>query len=591
MIRHGQFAARRRAGAAPAHARHLAAALLAAAFAAGAAVAQIPEISETIEVRVVNVDVVVTDERGVPVTGLGVDDFELVVDGETAGIDYFAAYGGPAGARAEEAAGGAPAEPGPGSTEPLGPEEPSLAQRPWLVVAVEGRGLRPTDVRPALDEMRAALGGMIASARSVMVVRQGMSLVVAQPFTRDRGLLDAALERIGAKPTPAVDVGGRNLIIRRIESADPPQSGVFEAQDDRILFQAENLLREVRSQAEIERAENVAAARQLRGLVRSLAGLPGRKAVLYLGRGLQARPAEPLFRLWWAKYRTIADELGVFSIEAEMGLNPIASELLDLILEANSLQVVFYAYDPGGLRTIGATAEFSSLEAVDLAGSEILTQQDSLMALSRGTGGLGQVNLSSLKPLIDQMTSGFEAYYSLGFEPRPDARERGKIEVHARHRGYRLRHLRRYVTRTPATRLEEVALAALLTEVAENPLEVGVELGEPERQRDGTYVVPMLVKVPMARLALVPEAASHVGRLSVVVIAESAHGELSAPAHSEVPIEIANGELLGALGGMAGYRLRMRVSPGEQRIAIGVRDDVALATSVINLVVHTGREG
>ncbi len=579
MMRDGQSA--RPGRAVPAPARGPLFAIFAVVLCALPAAAQIPAISETIEVRVINVDVVVTDARGVPVTGLGADDFELVVDGAPARIDYFAAYGG-APADAEGAA---------TAVDPPRSGHPSMVEKPWLIVAIEGRGLRPADVRPALGDIRGGLDELLEATRALMVVRQGMSMVVDQPFTRDRGLLDAALERVGRRPTPAVDIGSRDLIIRRIESADPPQSGIFEEQDDRVLFQAESFLREIRSQAEIERAETVAAARQLRAMVRSLAGLPGRKAVLYLGRGLQARPAEPLFRLWWAKYRTIADELRVFSIEAEMGLNPISGELVDLIDEANALQVAFYAYDPGGLRTIGATAEFASLEAVDLAGSEILMQQDSLLALSRGTGGLGQVNLSSLTPLLGEMMSGFRTYYSLGFEPEPDAKERGRLEVRTRHPGYRLRHLNRYVTRTLATRLEEVALAALLTEVAENPLEVGVELGDPERQRDGTFVVPMLVKVPVARLALVPDAASHVGRLSVVVIAESAEGELSSPAHSEVPIEIANGELLGALGGMAGYRLRMRVSPGEQRIAIGVRDDVALATSVVHFVVHAGREG
>jgi hypothetical protein len=38
-------------------------------------------ISDRVEVRLVEVDAVVTDRRGRPVTGLGRDDFELLVDG------------------------------------------------------------------------------------------------------------------------------------------------------------------------------------------------------------------------------------------------------------------------------------------------------------------------------------------------------------------------------------------------------------------------------------------------------------------------------------------------------------------------------
>ena len=52
---------------------------------------QIPQgvFSEVLDVRVVNVEVVVTDRNGNRVTGLGADDFRLLVDGEETSIDYF----------------------------------------------------------------------------------------------------------------------------------------------------------------------------------------------------------------------------------------------------------------------------------------------------------------------------------------------------------------------------------------------------------------------------------------------------------------------------------------------------------------------
>ena len=44
---------------------------------------------ETIDVRVVNVEVVVTDKDGVRVTGLKPADFRLLVEGKEVPIDYF----------------------------------------------------------------------------------------------------------------------------------------------------------------------------------------------------------------------------------------------------------------------------------------------------------------------------------------------------------------------------------------------------------------------------------------------------------------------------------------------------------------------
>ena len=45
--------------------------------------------TEILEVRVVNLEVVVEDKQGHRVTGLAPDDFQLLVDGEVLPIDYF----------------------------------------------------------------------------------------------------------------------------------------------------------------------------------------------------------------------------------------------------------------------------------------------------------------------------------------------------------------------------------------------------------------------------------------------------------------------------------------------------------------------
>src|SRR5687768_2206850 len=47
------------------------------------------QLAESIEVRVVNVDVVVTDKSGKPVAGLTVDDFEILEDGKRQKITNF----------------------------------------------------------------------------------------------------------------------------------------------------------------------------------------------------------------------------------------------------------------------------------------------------------------------------------------------------------------------------------------------------------------------------------------------------------------------------------------------------------------------
>ena len=51
---------------------------------------------ETLEVRVVNVEVYVTDRRGEPVEGLTAEDFTLKEDGRKVGLSHFSWVGAPA---------------------------------------------------------------------------------------------------------------------------------------------------------------------------------------------------------------------------------------------------------------------------------------------------------------------------------------------------------------------------------------------------------------------------------------------------------------------------------------------------------------
>ena len=70
------------------------------------------EIGESIDVRVVNVEAVVTDRQGQRIKGLKPEDFRLLVDGKEVPIDYFTEIRG---GTAVELHGDAPASPVSGS--------------------------------------------------------------------------------------------------------------------------------------------------------------------------------------------------------------------------------------------------------------------------------------------------------------------------------------------------------------------------------------------------------------------------------------------------------------------------------------------
>ena len=554
-------------------------AVLVLSLCATSVVAQLTGLSETVEVRVVNFEVVVTDESGIPIRGLTRADFELFVDGEDTEIDYFSAVADGVTRSleiVEDADAPTPTDPGSDDFKPL------------LVVVVDSSDLGPGWVEKTVQELVAQLDELTDVTRGVMVVRQGFELETEQVFTTDRDLLVAALERAGRRRGATRRVGERDALIRRVETGDAPTGGMSSAEFLLVEAEAESLLREIRAYQSLETYALERSASQLRALVGSLAGLPGRKEMLYLGLGFKTRPAESLFEMWGRKYQLIAPLLGVGSIEREIGLEMINDEFLSVIEEANALKVVFNTYTPGGITSAGSNLRFSSADSFTVGESESDQRRQSLLTLARNTGGVGRVQISGLSPLLEEMISGFRHFYSLGFDVNEALAGPGRVKVTVKGGDYRIRHLDRYRIRPAGRTLEDLTLTALVTDLADNPLQMSIDVDPPESQRDGTYIVPILVKVPISMLALLPEASSHVGRVQFVVQAQGARGRLSEPVKGEIPIEIANSELLGALGRQAGYRLRMRVSQGEQKIAVAIRDEIARRDSALNLIIDTG---
>ena len=272
-----------------------------------------------------------------------------------------------------------------------------------------------------------------------------------------------------------------------------------------------------------------------------------------------------------------------------MGLDIALARLTRLLGKASEAQVAFYGHDPRGVRSQNMV-EFESIAASGFMESDTKSAQQWILSLARSTGGVGRVNSADLAGLVTEMMEGFRNYYSLGFSPGEAFPASGKVRVELVNYEGRVRHFDRYVTRTGSRGLEELTVAALLTEMAVNPMEIQVEMDEPERQGDGTYLVSLLIKIPIASLTLVPQGAQHVGRLSVVVQAQGAGGDLSEPATGAVAVELENEQLLSSLNGMAGYRLKMRVSKGEQKIAIGVRDEIAQRDSALRMVIEAGHD-
>ena len=168
------------------------------------------QLVESIEVRVTNLDVVVTDRSGNPVTGLTKDDFVVVEDGKEQPITNF--YEIRAAAAMEEAA------PAAASSVPE-----NLAKR-RIVVFVDNYTIHPLVRNRAFEALERAMDELIREGDEAMIVFWNRRLEIVAPFTADRAELVRRF-RAAAKQSS----GGMSLEMNRSRILNHAQQMIADA--------------------------------------------------------------------------------------------------------------------------------------------------------------------------------------------------------------------------------------------------------------------------------------------------------------------------------------------------------------------------
>ena len=333
----------------------------------------------------------------------------------------------------------------------------------------------------------------------------------------------------------------------------------------------------------------------LASVVEALAGLPGRKALLYVSGGLARNPGEALYQAWDNKFAGFARELGVnvSQLAREQDTTPI---LLDLIQHANANRVTFYTLGAGRSDLPGgATAEEGSLDigaantagggrswSVGLAALDNSNLGGTLQQLAAATGGLSMTNSRNFALLLGAMNGDFAGYYSLGYTPdrQPDGKGH-KLQVRVKGRDLRVRHRETYRELTRQEVMRGRTRSAAMLGSRDNPLAVAVEFGDVQRDGKQDFMVPVMVKVPLNKLVLIPQEEMYIGQIGIFICARDGKGRTSPVRSVEVPIRIPGDKLPLALEQVAGYRLVLKMRPEQHAVAVGVRDEVGRIESTV----------
>jgi len=458
---------------------------------------------EQIEVRVVNVEVVVTDKQGNRVQGLKPGDLRLKVDGKTVPIEYFNEVRGGQAIALEAQDAESAAVHGLPSLAPGSPVGTS-----YLVFIDDYFSVGPRRDK-VLRDLKAELARLGPEDRMAIVAYDGGMVDMLSSWTNSQRQLGLAIEQaIGRRAQGVARLAELRTFeaSRRLtgDSFEPsPRAAFAQRLDMQELEYAERLA------AQTERA--VAAATST---LRGFASPPGRKVMLLLAGGW---PFSPLDYVINNPNRPI--------LEHDV---PRGDEIFrPLVDTANRLGYTLYPVDVPGVEAEVADASLSA----PLSGGINIREQEhqaSLLYTAEQTGGKALLNgLGS--QLLQVVESDTRSYYWLGFTPSWQGNDkRHKVEVEVLKPGLKVRSREDFLDLSRKAETSMMVESAMLFGSGPNAAPLAIEVGQPVASGRREMEVPVALSIPVDAVSFVQLDGKYAAELELRVAAVDTGGNRAA---------------------------------------------------------------
>jgi VWFA-related protein len=507
---------------------------------------------ESIDVSVVNVDVFVTDKKGKPVTGLRKEDFEVLEDGKPVPISNFTAESGGAPSAS------APARSAAAGDKAAAPERP-VDQRLRLVVFVDDVNLTAGNRTRMLQSIGRFLHAGLKPGDEVMLVRYTEELEIRRQFTADLGVLDNDIAELLKLRTDIrqyqKSLGAAIRSVRYSVLGDSGYGATAEAA--------------ISDWAGYEGSTVRGALNAVDSVVSWLAGLPGRKAILYISDGLPLVPGLDLFTVYTRA--PVSSETNDRTAEMSAQKFDMTTRFRETTAHASRNRVVFYPIEAYGTRIDeGSQGLFDDVT--------LANRQNGMRFLAEDTGGRALLNATDVPAALARMSQDFENYYSIGYQPQRKGDEaEHKIEVRAKTRGAQVRYRQWYRDKPAGEAVAEATLAVMRFGPEDNPLGAALEIVPGKKA--GEMLVR--VKVPVAKLYLQPQEGSRQGHLRLYVVA-SGEGSTTPVRESRVAtVEVPEAEAAAGTKKDYVHEIAIPLKPGNYSLGLGVRDELSATTSYL----------
>ena len=513
---------------------------------------QIPRVTGSVELSLVNVDVVVTGRDGKPVEGLTAADFTVLHEKKPVAVTNFreekAAL--PV-AQASAAADPSRGEPVPAATAVPASEAVAEERRVRRHVAIFIDHLALPDVKEreqVFGSLKSLLRRTLQPGDAAMIASWRGGVQVVYPFTGDVALLERQLDAVA---TGAIRLG-RDVQEELDRLAGDDWAYAWAGAGD------SSLSRNLNVQQAYSEVKGKATA--LKGLIATMAGMEGRKVLVFVSRSFSRRPGAEFF-----------------------GTTMDTVSLIDSVTEkANAAGVTIHSLYAAAWESESpnvANSPLSDPRSIGRAGltrseSKRVNEMASLEKLADRTGGVVVTTTMEAPAFASLVASDLLHWYSLGYPAPAGASGASEVSVRVNRPGLTVRTRRSVVERGPEERIEDRVLANLFRMDQNARLPIAVSTGTARKEKKGRFLTPTLVRVPVRHLVLLPTATGTMsGAVSVFTVSAGPGGEFSDVRRERREIELPAASAGPASTTVLSYDLEIPTSDPAARISIGVWDE------------------
>jgi VWFA-related protein len=510
----------------------------------------LPTFSESVEVRVLNLDVDVTDSKGNPVTDLKREDFTLKIGGKPVPIDFFTLVNQGT-IHAPDLATAAPDQ----ILAAYKQGDEAFVPRNFLVYV--DLGYLPAGQRNyALNAIR-DLATRLGPNDAIRVVVFNRSPSVLVDWTTSKEVVLTAL----------TDIERQGVGISRLQAQEQALAQITSMGAGR---------RNANSRVTIARQYGQEVGAEIEDMIHSmqselvtLTPLNGKRAFLFVTGGFEYQPGYVM-----AQYAS-----GNFlPTMANIDIRQIPTRLSAMIQRANSDQVTFYTVDATGLTGDGTPASAGSPSTNVLAIEQrpnlrFQAQQDrqaGLIQMADETGGLALLNTNDFRGGLSRIYQQVSTYYTLGVTlSKLGITSYEKIEVAVSRPCLTVRARKGILPLTETQRVSNRARATMETDLTYNAIPAKIQ-AEPATPDKKYFILPITVLVPANALTFIPDGEKESARAEFYIGSVDEKGNTSDLSRQETTFQVPAGQAKS--DALVRYAAQLQTKKGNYRIVVNVRD-------------------